>query len=402
MSSSIEVPQVPVELADTHALSGSNSTAEDSPVKPVDTNKMNVPFSLNMPHEASWPASVAGVSFYTKEFSPKEGEGNGERRVAALFHPRLRGESDKNYTNRLGNFIAGQYDSYDVITDQGNFEVKEFKLTAKEGKYKGSVRVGAEGKHTTGMILSQVKEMLITMLQLYSSLDDDSKKVLNSQLIQTIQTKNEVPKNWNLENYIDAIFDVTMGDDKSITEFPKTLFNSDKILPKNFHRNAKRATFLVYTIPQILNGLKALAQKDEHQANLDNEITRVKNLQSTLKDIYLKNPDDSLGKEIDKEAELLDRKLIYKACASDRGSNCITINTFLQQLHRLNLPEVFANIDSLRQSEITNLFPPIVKGFFAAFETKYKYIPREKFGELLYIDSFTQKGLKIALRSANK
>ena len=396
----VEVPQEPVQTAVEPVPNNEVQQDEPAELKPQTINKIKVPFSLDNVHEASWPAASAGVPFYVKQFAHLEGEGNGERKVASMFHPQLKNELDKKYTERLGTFIGGQSESFDVISDQGNFEVKEFKL-AKNGKYRGSVRIGAEGKHTTGMILSQVKDLLIILLQTYSSLDDDSKKVLNKNLIENIPTTNDVPQGWNLENYIDAIFDVTIGEDKGITEFPKTLFHSQEINPNLFTKNKKRATYLVYTIPQILNALKQLALQDENQANLDNEINRVKNLQSTLKGLYLKKEDEKFSKEIEKEAESLDRKLISKACVSDRGSNCITINTFLQKLERLDLAGVFNNIDQLRRSEVANLFPPIVVGFFAVFETKYKYIPRGQLKDYLVIDSFTQKGLKIALKSEN-
>jgi hypothetical protein len=395
IDSPVEVSQEPVQSIN---LSLTDKQESKQPIDTKSSATPRAPFPLNEVKEASWPVTSASVPFSTKEFVSLEGEGNGERKVASLFYPQVTGESDQKYIERLKNFIAGQNDSFDVISDFGNFEVKEFKL-AKGGKYKGSVRIGAEGKHTTGTILYQVKELLITLLQLYSSLDEDSKKVINKNLIADIKTNNKIPEYWNLENYIDAIMDVAVGDDRGISEFPKTLFNKEKINPKNFTKNIKRATYLVYTIPQILTALKDLALKNKDNNNLNNEISRVHNLQSTLKGIYLKKEDDKLSREIDKEAEALDRKLISKACVSDKGINCITVNTFLQKLAILNLPEVFANIDSLRQSEVANLFPSIVTGFFAVFETKFKYIPRDKLGSFLVIDSFTQKGLKIALRS---
>lgn len=396
----VEVPQEPVQTAIEPVDSDGVQQDDTTEVKPQTINKIKVPFSLDSVHEASWPVASAGVPFNTKSFTPHVGEGNGERKVASLFHPQMKKEPDNRYTERLGTFIAGQNESFDVVSEQGNFEVKEFKL-AKNGKYRGSVRIGAEGKHTTGMILSQVKDLLIILLQTYSSLDNDSKKVLNDNLIKNISTTNDIPPGWNLENYIDAIFDVTIGEDKGITEFPKTLFHGQEINPNLFTRNKKRATYLVYTIPQILNALKQLALQDQNQANLDNEINRVKNLQSTLKGLYLKKDDEKFSKEIEKEAESLDRKLISKACLSDRGSNCITINTFLQKLERLDLGGVFNSIDQLRQSEVANIFPPEVVGFFAVFETKYKYIPRALLKDYMVIDSFTQKGLKIALKSEN-
>lgn len=355
------------------------------------------PFALNQVVELAWPPPVKNVPFSIKQFDAKQGEGNGERRATALFYPKQEGESEKNYTRRLGTYIGGQYDSFDVSTPFGRFEVKEFKLGAS-GKYGGSVRIGAEGKHTTGNILSQIKDLLVILLHNYAAMDDDSKKILNDSLIETITTKNKVPGNWTLELYIDAIFDVNIGQERGIQEFPKTLFNTSSINPENFHRNPKRKAFLVYTIPQVLAGLKQLAIKDENQTNLDAEIGRVQNLQSALKNLYLKKTDDSFSKELEREAEVLDRRLISKACVADRGTNCITLNTFLQKIDKANLTTTFTNIDQLRNSEVSNLFPEEVIGFFAVFDTKFKYIPRNKFIDYLYIDSFTQKGLKIALR----
>ena len=357
-----------------------------------------LPFELNQVHELPWPAQVRGVPFYIKQFDAHSGEGNGERRAAALFYPQQKMETETNYTRRLGTYIGGTSDSFDISTPYGKFEVKEFSLTKKTGQYRGSVRIGAEGKHTTGNILSQIKDVLLVILQNYASMDEDSKKVLNTNLIEAIKTNNPVPKDWSLENYIDAIFDVNIGLEKGIQEFPKSLFNTSTINPLGFHRNPRRAAYLIYTIPQILQGLKQLALKDENQANLDSEITRVQNLQSTLKNLYLKKEDETFSKEIEREAEVLDRKLVSKACVSDKGVNCITLNTFLQKIEKANLTSTFTNIDQLRNSEVSNLFPPKVKGFFAVFETKFKYIPRDKFINYLYIDSFTQKGLKIALR----
>jgi len=369
-----------------------------TPEQDARTQQTVLPFALNQVYEMAWPIQIKGVPFSIKQFDAHAGEGNGERRVAALFYPQQKTETEKNYTRRLGSFIGGQRDSYDVTTPYGKFEVKEFKLSLKTGQYRGSVRVGAEGKHTTSNILSQIKNILILILQNYAAMDEDSKKVLNTNLIDVIKTENSVPKDWTLEKYIDAIFDVSFGDEKGIQEFSKSLFNASIIDPEDFKRNPKRHAYFVYTIPQILQGLKQLALKDENQANLDSEITRVQNLQSTLKNLYLKKDDEEFSKEIEREAEVLDRKLVSKACASDRGANCITLNTFLQKIEKANLAATFANIDQLRNSEVGNLFPPEVKGFFAVFETKFKYIPRNEFIKHLYIASFTQKGLKIALR----
>jgi len=391
-ANTVQGAPVPVEPRRAIRLTEQDNVAA---LLPTDVSRMKTLF--DSAHEEKWPASVAGVPFKTANFKAVVGEGNGERKVAALFHAKIKGETDKDYTARLAEFIAGQNESFDVMSDQGNFEVKEFKLT-KKGTYSGSVRIGAEGRHTTGIILTRVKEILITLQQLYSSLDDDSKKVLNKSLIETIKTTNTVPANWTLENYIDAIFDVTIGEERGITEFPKTLFNAEKINPNSFVKNIKRATYLVYTIPQILNAFNILAR--DKNADLEGEISRVKQLQNTLKGLYLKKEDEKFGKEIEQEAERLDRKLISKACAVDKGANCISLGLFLQKIVQLNLPTIFSEIDMLRASEVANLFPPSIKGFFAVFETKYKYIPRNQLGQYLYIDSFTQKGLKIALRQA--
>ena len=59
------------------------------------------PFQLNQVHELEWLASVKGVSFYTTEFAAKKGEGNGERKVAGLFYPQQKNETEKNYIHRL-------------------------------------------------------------------------------------------------------------------------------------------------------------------------------------------------------------------------------------------------------------------------------------------------------------
>lgn len=394
-----KVPPLPRQQVIEQVLPGVESQIQPAGTYSLDNTgtQPQPPFPLNQVQELSWPASLKGVPFSIRNFNAHAGEGNGERRVAALFYSQEKRETDKNYTIRLGSYIGGQGESFDVITPHGNFEVKEFRLT-KDGRYAGSVRIGAEGKHTTGNILSQIKRLLLLILENYASLDEDSKKVLNSNLVETIETQNNVPQEWSLEKYIEAIFDVNLGEDKGIQEFPKSLFNSSTINPGGFHRNPQRAAYLIYTIPQILNGLKQLALKDENKTNLDNEINRVQSLQSTLKNIYLKKEDEKLSKEIEKEAEVLDRRLISKACIAVKGSNCITLNTFLQKIEKANLVSIFADIAQLRQSEVTNLFPPEVKGFFAVFETKFKYIPRDKFINYLYIDSFTQKGLKIALR----
>jgi len=348
----------------------------------------------------------------------KKGEGRGEKSVASL----ITGETD---ITKLEKYIQGQESSFDVVVDRSTFEVKEF--TVRDGRFLGSVRIGKEGAKTANQIIAGITRIFKDMENEYLAMDESAKKQLDSTIVnaifsglaeptqltgkrgQLIKSKEyqsqladyQRKTQWSLAGYINAIFDVSMGEDKTIQEFPSNLFDINKeINPNMYRKNPERAKYLIVNIPKLLLTLETLANQSLKTEEPNTASPSLSELQTVLKKYYLPAEDEKYVSMLDKEAENIDRSLTRKKCVATGGENCKTIEDFYKAIKSLKMGNTFNAIEQLRFDEqaILSLFPANLTGLFIVHPQGYFYIVKNDLQKYVYISELTQKGLKIRVK----
>lgn len=346
-----------------------------------------------------------------------KGEGRGEKSVASLL-------TGKIMPRELNRYVQGSSQPYDVadLPDYPNakFEVKEFKFIPGEpGEFKGSVRIGKEGAGTTNRIIAGIKRIFDDIENEYMAMDQDSRKKLDSAIISTIFPNEQPPQaktgprsrgeeaqsfiaakqrydsllNWTLEGYITALFDVAIGEERTISELPYSLFRSVWEKKPNM-RTEIRKKYLLFPITQLLLTLERLASStaDEPVAN-----PKLTDLQTVLKRHYLPPDNTEYANRLDKEAEILDRRLTKNKCQLTGKEACKTTEEFFKVIKKLKLSTTFEDINKIRSTSADSLFPN-VNGLFIVHPSGYAYIPKSEINNKIFITQLTQGGLKIQPR----
>lgn len=348
-----------------------------------------------------------------------KGEGRGEKSVASML-------SGKTKTQELNRYIQGSSQPYDVADipsmPQAKFEVKEFKFKQGEpGEFKGSVRIGKEGAGTTNRIIAGIKRIFDDVENEYMALDEENRRKIDTAIIATLFPALQPPQaktgprsrgvntvayikakekydalvktlsDWTLEGYINALFDIAVGEERTISELPYSLFKSAWEKPSTQMRTDIRKKYLLFPITQLLLTLERLASSasDENIAN-----PKLTDLQAVLKKHYLPPDNNEYAQKLDKEAEILDRKLTKSKCQLAGKESCKTSEEFFKAIKRLKLSSTFEDINKIRSASADSLFPNI-NGLFIVHPGGYVYIPKSEINNKIFISQLTQGGLKI-------
>jgi len=382
---------------------------EQVPVQQFDINKFTV---------GQWTKVQKGL--FDKVVFKKTGEGRGEMSVASLL-------TGKTKPNELKRYVQGTTEAFDVAglpnMPDAKFEVKEFKFVPGEpGEFKGSVRIGKEGAGTTNRIIAGLKRIFDDIENEYMALDKENRNEIDRAIIKTIfpsmvapepkagpRSKGALAKSfqkakerydtavslqtkWTLEGYITALFDIAVGEDRSLSELPYSLFRptwEEGKLPTM--KTEIRKKYLLFPITQLLSVLEKLASTTKDDPTINPKLSE---LQAVVKKHYLPPDNTEYEQRLEREVEILDRKLTKNKCQLTGNEACKTIEEFYRAIKRLKLSTTFEDINKIRSTSAESLFPNIT-GLFIVHSNGYVYIPKNEINKKIFISQLTQGGLKI-------
>lgn len=341
-----------------------------------------------------WPESTAGVPFFVEDFkdNAKEGEGNGERKVAAIYHPRIQGESDEKYIARLGEFVAGQSVSYDVKTTEGNFEVKEI-------PNKKDVQIARHGQKAESLIATTVIGVMNYLINVYNTLEVAAQDELNTFLKSKFEEKKNIPidPEWTLKRFCEDVKNNPKNIGKQFLHQPK--------LTKAL-RGARKG-FTVMSLQELETYfeefcLKSQASEQPAQQPVKQLGDNAEKLFKLLADLYLPktaNPEiiSAKEKDLEKRAEDLDRELTAFKCELAPGE-CRNHNWFCAMWDRIKKTQVIQQIKDMlvgQNSLVEDLFPRDVTGLYIVTANTFEFIPRNALKQYIYITTLAGRGVKI-------
>jgi hypothetical protein len=344
-----------------------------------------------------------------KDDESKTGVGPGEYAIASV----ISGVTEKN---ALQNFISGQSESFDVSWPSKDEPTYKFEVKKEEGS---SVRIGKLGHVMGGYMQQTVGNITQTLLQEYNNLNDDQKEFVNKSIQEKIP-KIEGTKllarargrkaymdnrinNWTLNGFIDAITDnmielprnMMFGDE---TKPNYKLYNTDYKYP-NSKKFPVRAQYLIFSIKRLLQIINDLANTE----STTNDTESSKELAITFKRFY-SAPSNEKGKEfenyLDREAVKTDRRLSKQLCKTT-GVGCENVPNFFTAIQQEGLYEDILQAEKYINDpvNIRNLFPKEqgLTGLFVVSSQGWKYVPSDKIGTLVRIDTISQGKPKIIL-----
>jgi len=372
-------------------------------------------FNINTFSTGQW--TLAQKRLFNAQREEGKGEGRGEKSVACLL-------TGKTKPRELSRYIQGSSQPYDVAElpnlPNTKFEVKEFKFIPGEpGELKGSVRVGKEGAGTTNRIIAGIKRIFDDVENEYMALDPKSREDIDKAIINNIfpgrvepqpktgprskgtgskayikaKERYDIISNWTLEGYINALFDVAVGEERTISELPYSLFKP-VWEGENSMRTEIRKKYLLFPITQLLIVLEKLASSTQEDTTINPKLS---DLQAIFKKHYLPPNNTEYEQRLDKEAEILDRRLTKNKCQFTGKEACKTTDEFFKAIKKLKLSSTFEDINKIRSTSAESLFPNI-NGLFLVHPNGYVYIPKSEINNKIFISQLTQGGLKIQPR----
>lgn len=373
-----------------------------TPVPALPRQQVTIPQQEEQSPVVAWPPQSLAVPFVETEKGRKQGEGNGERRVAALFIPKIMGETDKAYFNRLGKYTSGQSEDFDVKLPD---DVKGIENTVgemyevKEIKPKRDVRIAKTGMEAEGKIATAVVNLMKYLVNYYSTLDKEGQQNIDAFLIQKIKAKGlEINDDWTLKKYCDNVrhFPKNMG---------KQFFHAER-LTKSLRGDRKHIMLL--SLDELESYLDEFcirnqegsitATPDENKRLNDN----VEKLFKLLSDLYLPSGSgedtSKQSKELEAKAEEIDRELTAFKCELSPGE-CRNNDWFCAAWDKIKSAGFISNIKNMLSGEdslVETLLPGKVRGLFIVTEEGYEYISRNNLKNYIYISSLAGQGVKIA------
>lgn len=348
-----------------------------------------------------WPENVKKVPFVQKGAKgSKEGQGNGEMRVAALSEAQQPDESDDAYFKRLSTYTSGQNKTYDVSLPNGvKFEVKEIKP-------KKDVRIAKTGSEAEGMIATSVIAIMNYLSDYYKTLDKTGQQTIDTFLRRKIRQKGDsfnVDDSWTLLAYCNDV-------KKHKRNMGKQFFYSNLKTPLRGDRRALTVLSL-NELEQYLTEFCVGSQDNqitatpEENKRLNDNVDKLFKL---LSDLYLPSELEhsdrtARGKELEGKAEDIDRELTAFKCSIAPGE-CRSDEWFCAAWGRVLDAGLFDRIQEKLigdKSEVISLFPKEVQGLYIVSEEGYEYIPKDQLRSYIYITSLAGQGPKIG-RIADK
>ena len=341
-----------------------------------------------------WPADVQKIDFYEKKaIGAKEGTGNGESRVAALFEKQEPNESDEAYARRLKSYTSGQNKNYDVELPNGRkFEVKEIPL-------KKEVRIAKTGARAEAQIAQTVIQLMTFLVDYYRTMDKPGQENLDNFLKQKLAEKRVKPADgWTLEKFCNDII-----------SHPKNIGKQFLHLPffKSFLKGDRKNIALM-TLTQLETYLEEFCLKSETEnvtavntpnARINDNVDKLFKL---LSDLYLPaaQGEDATkhGKELEARAENIDRELTAFKCALAPGE-CRTSNWFCAAWNKIKASNIIQNIRGLLagpNSLVTTLFPDEVEALYIVTKDGFERVTKNQLASYIYISNLAGQGVKIA------
>jgi len=350
-----------------------------------------------------------------KDEESKTGVGPGEYAIASV----ISGVIEKD---ALQNFISGQSESFDVSWPSKDDPKNKFEVKKEEGS---SVRVGKLGHTMGGYIQRTVLAICDTLIQEYKRLNNDSKlnvdDTIRSKMSRVIGTKKIKGSqemgfrseekgrkeymdgridNWNLSGYIDAIT-------SNIIELPKNLLFGDET-NKNYkyyntdyrysdNRNPNRKQYSILSLKKLLQIIENIAST----GGASEDTATARELATTFKQFY-NVPSTEKGKEfenyLDQEAAKIDRQFSKQLCKTT-GEGCKNMANFFTSIKQEGLyQDLLAAEEYINNpTNIRQLFPDEITGLFVVNSQGWKYVPANRIGELIRIDTISQGRPKITL-----
>lgn len=368
-------------------------------VPPLPRQTVNVP--QNIITKVPWPENVLKVPYIQKGTkTSKEGEGNGEMRVAALYEPQRPEENDESYIRRLTSYTSGQNKSFDVVLPNGRiFEVKQIKP-------KKDVRIAKTGSEAEGKIKTAVNAIMNYLSDYYKTLDKPGQQTLDNYLKIKIRQKGEkfnVDDKWSLAAYC-----------ADVKEHPRNMGKQFFYGVIKAPLKGERSLLTVLSLRELEYYLTSFctgaqerqltATPDENRRLNDN----VDKLFKLLADLYLpqgmeQSDKTARGRELEGKAEDIDRELTAFKCSLAPGE-CKGDDWFCAAWGRIIDAGLFDKVQQLligSESTVPSLFPEKVEGLYIVSEDGYEYVPRDQLTDYIYITSLGGQGPKIG-RIADK
>jgi hypothetical protein len=400
-----------------------NSTVEKQP-KPVQAETTTTPFNIkqSQPTEVKW--SPEQEVLYKERLT---GTGPGEFSVASV----VTGKTDPN---ELAKHVSGGSLSYDVEVGNLKFEVKQL----EEGK-SDDVRIGNEGQALGIEISTTVSLILRNILEEYNNLPEEEKNKVNEQIIRSVPAIPELASvsvnlkgreksnyqrriktnikhrdslegkrtGWNLVKYVEGI-------EKNITELSLKLLFNDNYREFATLETAKakkpvdslRRQYVVMSIKELLEIINNLASQTGNEQNTSastpTNSDSVQALKKTFKDFYgaAKNKQEELHAVIDREAEMVDKRLSKLKCKTT-GEGCYDVLEFFKEIKQQNNLSTLMNLKQYLENPntLSKIFPNDLTGLFAVNPNGYCYIPKNEAGRYMRITRISSGGKpKIAFK----
>jgi hypothetical protein len=353
--------------------------------------KSDIPFDINKVKSdiTPWTVEQSNLSPELKDPNAKEekGKGPGEYAVASV----VSGLTDYD---SVASMVQGGGESFDVGYPPGK-ENPKYKFEVKFFKDKNSVaQISKHGINFRNYVLEEARRILGDIYNEYMFLDDDDRNTVNLHVIDNIGVRDDA--DWSLEKYLKNYFldNISTGGLNFNVLFKGKRFNKTK---SGFHP--------LISAESLIEILDTITGKDEEEnkEEFSKENPRVVTVKTTLKDLYGVNNSEKgekLNKQIDREAEHIDRKFI-KIKSNITGEKVTSVTGFYKQIKKLNLSKRLSKLkkELSEEKNLRSLFPSSLSGLFLVYPEGYRYIPETDIKDYIKITTISRDKFNITFKS---
>jgi len=361
----------------------------------------SIPFKVNelKTNITEWTPEQLNLSPELTNPNAKEekGHGPGEYAVASV----ISGLTDYESAVKM---VQGGGETFDVGYPPSSKPVGQrrydYKFEVKFFKERWDVaQISKHGVEFCNQVLNETKKILGDVYNEYSFLDDDDRRAIDLHIIDELGIRYGVnpETDWSLEQYLKTYFL-----DKANTGG----LNFNVLFKGRRFKNTKTGFNPIISAEELMEILnkKTVNDEEENKEEFSKENPRVAAVKHTFKDLYgIKDSEkgEKLNRQLDREAEHIDRKYI-KLKSNITGEKVTSVTDFYKHIKKLNLTK---RLDKLKNelsegTNLRNLFPKDITGLFLVYPDGYRYIPENDIKDYIKITTISRDKFNIAFKKS--
>lgn len=347
------------------------------------------------------------------EGEPETGVGPGEYAVASVV------SGNVLFDNALKNMVSGQSESFDVSWPSKDNTKYTFEVKKMEG---GDVRVGRKGAEFGKKFINTIENILKTIKEEYSILNDEDKKAVNGMIIskldqiqeperrikktkgEEVETKTsrqaredyakQIAKrtNWTVDRYIDAVLE-------NMSELPLPLIfgkgDKDYMYPSS-GKSVTRQQVLIMSLSKLVAICESVSKKDVKQEEGSETEQTVK---SVFQQVYGTEKSPTFKDYLDQEARNVDKRITKQKIRITKEEGIFEL--FFDNIKDLKFEDKLKELqnDTASPKTVEELFPNTITGLFIVTRVGYHYLPQKDISTYVEISRISQGRPKIKFKS---